>query len=411
MKFIHVADLHLDQSFEGLGKIPYSLATNLLKQNQQAMVKLVDEAICHEIDFLLIVGDTFHQPRITIQTQNFFIKQLQRLEESQIKVILSFGNHDYYQAHRYWFDFPKNVYLFDSEAIQTITIETKNSQTVAITGFSYEHRWIEEAKTGQYPHRQAGVDYQIGFFHGQIGDNQYASFSPQIATQKGYDYWALGHIHQPQTVQEKPLMIYPGSLIPHTQKEKDSGKYVLVTSGNQELTAQWHDLSEVKWQQATLDATKVVNMQQLINDCRQRFHRSSVEGNYQLMKLKLDQLSEKFVSLLEDSTQKKELLTLIQSEIFEASEQKTWVYELTTQTDYQPERFVLPLHQAKVSDLLRTYQESDRFQELIGDLYKNVTSAQLIAIDEEKQEQLLKQATEQFSEAFALREEVSQNEN
>ncbi|MGX7030748.1 metallophosphoesterase family protein [Vagococcus zengguangii] len=409
MKFMHVADLHLDQSFEGLGKIPYSLATNLLKQNQQTMVKLVDEAIRHDIDFLLMVGDTFHQPRITIQTQNFFIQQLKRLEQQQIKVILSFGNHDYYQAHRYWFDFPKNVYLFDSEEIQTVTLETQAGETVAITGFSYEHRWLTESMTLKYPQRESTVDYHIGFFHGQVGENQYASFSPMTAAQKGYDYWALGHIHQPQIVQEQPPIIYAGSLIPHTQKEKDSGAYVLVTSDGNQLLYEWHHVANVAWLQEQLDVKQVDNMQSLINHSRQLFKREG--GDYQLVKVKLENMSEKFASLLEDTTQKKELLYLLQNEIFEASNQKTWLYALETQPDFEFERFALPITQTKAANLLAAYQESERFQELMGDLYKNATSAQLVAIDDVKQAELIAHANSVFNESFAFRDEVTRHEN
>ncbi|MGX6961551.1 metallophosphoesterase family protein [Vagococcus xieshaowenii] len=402
MKFMHVADMHLDQSFEGLGKIPHDVATNLLKQNKLAMVKLIDEAIAQEVDFLLIVGDTFHQPKITIQTQNFFIQQLRRLEAHGIHVVLSFGNHDYYQAHRYWFEFPRNVYLFDAEEVQTITIATKDGQQVAISGFSYEHRWIENNMTKAYPHRKQDVDYHIGFFHGQIGDNPYASFSPTLANEKGYDYWALGHIHQPQVIQEQPLMIYPGSLIPHTQKDKDSGKYVLVESSSTGLSYEWHQVSEVKWLEQLVDTSSLENMQSLINRCRLLFNQQA-EG-YEFVSLKLDNMSEKFSALLEDPSQKKELLYILQKELFEASNGNTWLYALKTVPIYQPERFSLPLKEEKVDALLETYQEPEKFQELIGDLYKNAMSAQLVAIDESKQQQLIEQAKEQFSESFSLRE-------
>ena len=44
---------------------------------------------------------------------------MDRLAEAAIPVFMNFGNHDFYQADRYWFAFPENIQLFDEERVET----------------------------------------------------------------------------------------------------------------------------------------------------------------------------------------------------------------------------------------------------------------------------------------------------
>ncbi|MCC9082600.1 hypothetical protein LOS20_15825 [Enterococcus faecium] len=77
-------------------------------------------------------------------------------------------------------------------------------------------------KVAEFPLRHS-VDYHIGLYHGEIGSNQqgnYAPFQPSKMQEKGYDYWALGHIHVPMSLNEKETMNYPGAPQGHTQKSR-----------------------------------------------------------------------------------------------------------------------------------------------------------------------------------------------
>ena len=77
-------------------------------------------------------------------------------------MILTFGNHDYYKKDRYWFSFPDNVFLFEKEMVETLYFETKAGEQVAVSGFSYEHPWIDENKALEFPIKQAESDIHIG---------------------------------------------------------------------------------------------------------------------------------------------------------------------------------------------------------------------------------------------------------
>ena len=136
MKFIHTADLHIDQPFSGIHSDHADMKEILKTGNQQTLTRIVDLCMEKEVDFLLVVGDTFHQNQPSIHTQKFVMDQFERLNQANIKVVMSFGNHDYYTESRYWFEWPDNVVLYKKEEVQTKTLTLKNGDSVAISGFS-----------------------------------------------------------------------------------------------------------------------------------------------------------------------------------------------------------------------------------------------------------------------------------
>ncbi|WP_214429507.1 metallophosphoesterase family protein, partial [Escherichia coli] len=66
-----------------------------------------------------------------------------------------------------------------------------------------------------YPPAEPGY-FNIGILHtsltGQEGHDVYAPCSVDDLRRAGYDYWALGHIHERQVVAEAPAIVFPGNL-------------------------------------------------------------------------------------------------------------------------------------------------------------------------------------------------------
>ena len=245
MKFIHTADIHIDQPFSGIHSDHGDIKHLLKISNQQILTKIVDTCIEKKVDFLLVVGDTFHQNQPSIHTQKFVMEEFERLGRENIKVVMSFGNHDYYTENRYWFEWPDNVILFKKEEVQTKTLVLRNGDSVAISGFSYENKWIKESKVQEFPKRSIDTTYHIGFYHGDDSP-QYAPFNyGDLPT--SYEYWALGHIHKSSVLSDRPLIVYPGTPQGHTKKEYQVKGivYVDIDRGSREI--EWLDISNIRW--------------------------------------------------------------------------------------------------------------------------------------------------------------------
>ncbi|KRN40079.1 metallophosphoesterase [Fructilactobacillus fructivorans] len=236
MKFIHAADLHLDSPFLGIKEdatTPSELWKILHKAPFDSFRKIVDDAIDENVDFVLLVGDLFDGSHQSVKAISFLIEQLNRLDEHQIPILLSFGNHDYQSEGGKDFAFPKNVYVFPKE-VTTHTLTLKDGKTVAVTGFSYATRNIVNDMISEFPER-SDADYQIGMVHGAIKsgtDSQYAPFTINEMENLGYDYWALGHIHKRQQLDDHPLIEYPGNIQGRHKNEAGEKGYLLVTDGS-----------------------------------------------------------------------------------------------------------------------------------------------------------------------------------
>ncbi|WP_220729466.1 metallophosphoesterase family protein [Apilactobacillus zhangqiuensis] len=248
MKFIHAADLHLESPFKGLknDETPNGLWKQIYESTFKSFERIVNDAIEYDVDFVLLAGDLFDRDNQTPKTYDFFQSQMQKLDENNIDVYMIYGNHDYFDMQKESVSFPKNVHVFGND-VETKTF-TLDGKKIAITGFSYANKWITDKKIDEYPVK-SDVDVQIGMLHGgleQTGDH-YAPFSLEDLIGKKYDYWALGHIHKRQQLNENPLVFYSGNIQGRHKNEPGDKGYLLVDDSTGKLEATFHATSSIDW--------------------------------------------------------------------------------------------------------------------------------------------------------------------
>ena len=248
MKFIHAADLHLESPFQGLknDETPKELWDEIYNSTFISFQKIVNDAINEQVDFILLAGDLFDRDNQTPKTYDFFQKEMEKLNENNIDVYMIFGNHDYFDLNRDVISFPKNVHVFSND-VETKSL-TVDGKTIAITGFSYASKWITDKKIDDYPVK-GNVDMHIGMLHGgleQTGDH-YAPFSVNDLVSKNYDYWALGHIHKRQTLNQTPPIIYSGNIQGRHKNEPGDKGYLLITDNLNKLDIEFKPTSVIDW--------------------------------------------------------------------------------------------------------------------------------------------------------------------
>src|SRR5699024_8631256 len=136
-----------------------------------------------------------------------------RLQKNNIDVFLSYGNHDYIEGNTYPITYPTNVHIFSNEEVTAIPF-VKNGEPLAnIYGFSYVKRDVRENKAEQFTIKNETIPFHIGMLHGTLHGNQehdpYAPFTLEDLQGESFDYWALGHIHKSEIIQENPPAVYP----------------------------------------------------------------------------------------------------------------------------------------------------------------------------------------------------------
>lgn len=211
MRFIHAADIHLDSPLRGLDAYPGAPIDRLRIATRQAFENLIDLCLEQKVDFLLVAGDLFDADVKDFNAALMAAAQLRRLKNAGIPVYLILGNHDSREEATKHVPWPDNVTLFDHTRPVTVRHPTL---PIALHGMSYPKREVLDNLVPRYPAPVAGC-LNIGLLHTNVGGNaQHAAYAPCAIAElaaKGYDYWALGHVHDHAVLHKQPHVVYSGN--------------------------------------------------------------------------------------------------------------------------------------------------------------------------------------------------------
>ena len=252
-QFIHTADIHLDSPLKGLAGQEGTAADRIRTATREALENLVSQALQEEIAFVVIAGDLYDGDWRDYQTGLFFVRQMGRLAEGGVKVYLLYGNHDAESHITRRLVLPENVETFS--AVKPESFQLKDLG-VALHGQSFRQRELPDNLVPTYPEPIACM-FNIGVLHtglgGLGGHANYAPCSLDDLVNKGYDYWALGHVHHAQILHERPYVIFPGNLQGRHIREIGPKGACLVTVEDGEVTdAQLFPGDVVRWAQLSV---------------------------------------------------------------------------------------------------------------------------------------------------------------
>ena len=268
MKFIHAADLHIDSPLRGLDNYEGAPAERLRGASRQALIALIDLAIENEVKFVLLVGDIYDGDWLDFRTGLFFREQMVRLSRAGIRVFIVKGNHDAASQITKQLPDVDGVHIFSALKSETIDLADIG---VAVHGRSFPNRAVPEDLTVDYPAPLADR-FNIGLLHtsldGRLGHDPYAPTSIEALCNRGYDYFALGHVHARVVVHESaPRIVFPGNLQGRHAKETGPKGCELVTVDRGIITAaEAVSLDVVRWHQLRLDASKLVTVDALARE-------------------------------------------------------------------------------------------------------------------------------------------------
>lgn len=310
MKFLHIADVHLDSPFLGLSFLPSELFCQIKNAIQLSFEKAVNFAIDNDVDLVLLAGDTFDSIHPTPQSKIFFANQIKRLVDRQIQVVMVLGNHDYSQIDDLLLnESPYFKIIGSNEQIEQVDFMTKSQYKYRVVGFSYQHNHITEDIIAKYPPKSTSI-YTIGLAHAgmkqsSVDQNNYAPFTLNEVKNLNYDYFALGHIHLRQVLSQEPWIVYSGNLQGRHVNEKDAKGFYFgqVDEQSQNTQLQFIDVSPIVWQTVDLildepfkSTTKLcTKIQNLLadNNLRPTLFTVNIIGAELLSDAQLDMLNDK----------------------------------------------------------------------------------------------------------------------
>ncbi len=278
-KFLHTSDIHLDSPLRGLQRYDSAPVEEFRNATRKALQNLISLAINEKVDFVLISGDLYDGDWKDFNTGLFLIRQMTKLLENNISVFIISGNHDAESRITRDLRMPGNIHIFSNSAPETRILDDLG---VAIHGQGFATRSVLKDLTPSYPDAIPSL-FNIGMLHtsltGREGHEPYAPCTTGGLLSKGYDYWALGHVHKREIVNYKPLIIFPGNTQGRNIRETGNKGCTLVTVKDREDVSEvHHDTDLLRWSSCSLNAGGIETPEDMLDALRGRF-KAAVDEN------------------------------------------------------------------------------------------------------------------------------------
>ena len=272
MKFLHLADVHL--GMENYGRIDPSTGLHTrLKDFIKCFSFAIDIALEEKVDLVIFAGDAYKNSNPNPTHQREFARQIYRLSEAEIPVIMINGNHD----NPVSFGRATSLDIFDTLNVSGVRVVTKpellnietRSGPVQVFGLPWptknlfltkeEYKDFNDEESTKEIQKRASKKIKeyarmmkpgtpaIFTAHLAAAEASYSGsersaiigrdpvFSTPALAQKEFDYVALGHIHKFQdlNLNNHPPVVYPGSIERiNFGEEKDDKGVCLVNIEN-----------------------------------------------------------------------------------------------------------------------------------------------------------------------------------
>lgn len=261
VRFLHLADVHLDTAFEGRSA---ALRDHLRSALRTSFRRAVDCALDEDVDAVLIAGDLFDDDRLSVTTEDFLVEQLERLATSEITVVYTTGNHDPggrdFRASK--IDWPEGVHYVDRrDPVEIPVLGREGEQKATVVAAGHASAQEQENLAARFPETEGSVPH-VGLLHAHVtsaaqveAHDRYAPCNVDDLQARDYAYWALGHIHTRQKVCDTPTAWYPGNLQGRTPRETGARGGLLVTlHADRAPDVEFRPFAPTRWEHLVLDS-------------------------------------------------------------------------------------------------------------------------------------------------------------
>lgn len=247
MKFIHLADVHLADSYN----FDKTLSKKIREASWQSLSNILNSN--KDVDFALIAGDLFERVYFTASD---FKRLFKIFEDFSKDIYYVSGNHDYFDSYNSIFleNSPANFHVFGSE-----NLEVFEKDKLRVYGISYKDRIF--SKDLDLAIKLDDEFFNIFLIHGDVDreESNYFSLNSKLISENYFDYIAMGHIHKAHCIDG---IYYPGSVEPHDFTDIYDYGYIRYDDGKVDFV----DSSILKFYDFKLDFRDFDNEEDLLSN-------------------------------------------------------------------------------------------------------------------------------------------------
>lgn len=227
MKFAHLADCHL-----GSWKHP-----ELQNLNMESFKFAIDKCIKEKVNFVLIAGDLFDSAIPPIDILKEATGKLRELRDNGIECYIIPGSHDFSVSGKSMID------VLEKAGICKNVTEKVETSDYIIVGLGGEKKGLEIKKIKNIKDikdiKGKKEKLKVLALHTTIEEMD-LPFIDSISIKelpKGFDYYALGHIHKKRVFdKDNAKVVYPGALFPCNFSELEEighGSFFIIDFDNE----------------------------------------------------------------------------------------------------------------------------------------------------------------------------------
>lgn len=190
VKILHTADIHLDSPFT-LEDASRSRARR--SELRTAFASMMSYINTSGVRLCLIAGDLFEYEYATKETVTFLIEEFAK--NPGCEFVISPGNHDPYTENSVYAktEFPKNVHIFTSQECSRLEFPELGCD---VYGYAFTSQFMERNPIiGVKPADPERINILCAHADTSSPISKYCPMTERDIFESGFDYIALGHIH------------------------------------------------------------------------------------------------------------------------------------------------------------------------------------------------------------------------
>jgi len=213
MKILHTADIHLGVKNTRLPKEQQNLLKDEMLFNIRIFFEMANNA---DYETILICGDLFHSKTISSKISKAFFDAVEKFQKP---VIYISGNHD-------------ENFVLPSYLPENFIVLDKNTTSFTLNDFKFVNQFYDFSLLNR-------IENNILLLHGNIENTRDSDyFDIEKYLHKGFDYIALGHIHQFKKYSKyQDTYAYPGCLFSNGFDESGEKGFISIEIEDKKITS------------------------------------------------------------------------------------------------------------------------------------------------------------------------------